>query len=118
MESNRSPRMTQPTQAVLRALLVEPNKPMYGSQVCAEAGLPSGTIYPILARLEREYGWLESEWEDPDISIAEGRPRRRYYQLSRDGAQAARLALAESYQARHHNGRKFGGKAGPAGVTS
>src|SRR5437660_931169 len=69
-------------------------------------------------RLEREYGWLKSEWEDPDISIAEGRPRRRYYQLSRDGAEAARLAIAESYQARHHSGRNFGGKTGPAGVTS
>ncbi|WP_344661495.1 PadR family transcriptional regulator [Catenulispora subtropica] len=86
--------------------------------MCAAANLPSGTIYPILARLEREYGWLESEWEDPDISVTDGRPRRRYYRLSNDGAQAARLALAESYQARQSRRRTFGGKPGSAGATS
>lgn len=116
MESKRSPRMTQPTQAVLRALLADPTKQMYGSEVCLQASLPSGTIYPILARLEREYGWLESEWEDADISIAEGRPRRRYYRLSADGAQAARIALAGSHQAQQ--ARQTLGKAGPAGAAT
>jgi hypothetical protein len=45
--------MTLATQLVLRAMLAEPAKEMYGLQVCQEAGLPSGTAHPILARLER-----------------------------------------------------------------
>jgi PadR family transcriptional regulator PadR len=85
-------RMTQATQLVLRALLAEPTKEMYGLQICTEAGLPSGTIHPILARLEN-LRWLESRWEDADPSRA-GRPRRRYYRLSDHGAEQARRALA------------------------
>jgi PadR family transcriptional regulator PadR len=86
--------MTLPTQLVLRALLAEPTREMYGLQVCAEAGLPSGTIHPILARLEG-LGWVESRWEDADPA-AEGRPRRRYYKMTEDGAERARIALARA----------------------
>jgi DNA-binding PadR family transcriptional regulator len=86
--------MTLPTQLVLRALLAEPTREMYGLQICTEAGLPSGTIHPILARLEG-LGWVESQWEDID-SHAEGRPRRRYYKMTQDGADQARLALARA----------------------
>jgi FAD/FMN-containing dehydrogenase len=53
-------------------------------------------LYPVMARLEG-MGWLESSWEDPDLSICDGRPRRRYYQLTKDGAEQARLALAEIF---------------------
>jgi PadR family transcriptional regulator, regulatory protein PadR len=63
MSKQSGPRMTLPTQLVLRAMLAEPTREMYGLQVCAEAGLPSGTIHPILARFEA-LGWLESRWED------------------------------------------------------
>ena len=89
------PRMTIPTQLVLRALLAEPTQEMYGLQICEQAGLPSGTIHPILGRLEHEHGWLTSRWEDirPED---EGRPRRRYYRLTEDGAERARLALAQA----------------------
>ncbi len=89
------PRMTIPTQLVLRALLAEPTREMYGLQICEQAGLPSGTIHPILARLENEHGWLTSRWEDirPED---EGRPRRRYYRLTEDGAERARIALAQA----------------------
>lgn len=87
--------MTIPVQLVLRALLADPAREVYGLQLCAEAGLPSGTIHPILARLEHEHGWLSSRWED--ISPAEeGRPRRRYYRLTEDGAVRAREALASA----------------------
>lgn len=86
--------MTLPTQLVLGALLTEPTREMYGLQICTEAGLPSGTIHPILGRLER-LGWLESRWEDID-SHKEGRPRRRYYQLTKEGAEDARIALARA----------------------
>jgi len=87
--------MTLPTQLVLRALLARPADEMYGLQICAEAGLPSGTIHPILARLEA-LGWLESSWEDTASAHSEGRPRRRYYRLTSDGAERARLALAQA----------------------
>lgn len=86
--------MTLPTQLVLRALLADPTQEMYGLQICSEAGLPSGTIHPILSRLEH-LGWLESRWEDIDTR-QEGRPRRRYYWLTEDGAERARIALAQA----------------------
>src|SRR5271169_2780931 len=89
------PRMTIPTQLVLRTLLAEPTQEMYGLQICEEAGLPSGTIHPILARLEREHGWLESRWEDVKPE-EQGRPRRRYYKLTQNGAERARIALARA----------------------
>lgn len=88
------PKMTIPVQLVLRALLAEPTREMYGLQVCQAAGLPSGTIHPILARLEGQ-GWLESRWEDA-VPQDEGRPRRRYYRLTEDGAERARIALAQA----------------------
>jgi hypothetical protein len=51
MEQYRTPRMTIPTQLVLRALLPDPSKELYGVEIGAAAGLPSGTVHPILARL-------------------------------------------------------------------
>jgi PadR family transcriptional regulator, regulatory protein PadR len=92
MPGRSGPRMTLTTQLVLRALLEEPSREKYGLQICEAAGLPSGTIHPILARLEK-LGWAESRWEDSDPR-EEGRPRRRYYRLTRDGAESARIALA------------------------
>jgi len=85
------PRMTLPTQAVLRELLADPTREMYGLEICAAAGLPSGTIHPILARLER-VGWLESFWEEADPH-EKGRPRRRYYRLNPNSAAAVQAAL-------------------------
>ena len=83
--------MTLPVQLVLRALLADPTQEMYGLQICTQAGLPSGTIHPILARLEG-WAWLESHWEDADPA-EQGRPRRRYYKLTRAGALRAQHAL-------------------------
>jgi PadR family transcriptional regulator PadR len=73
-------RLTMTTKAVLRVLAAQPSTPMYGLEIGKASHLPSGTLYPILARLERE-GWLESGWEDVDPST-ERRPRRRYYHLT------------------------------------
>ena len=85
------PRMTLATQLVLSVLLSDLAAEWYGSQIGKSAGLPSGTIHPILARLER-IGWLESRWEDIDPT-QEGRPARRYYRLTESGAAQARRAL-------------------------
>jgi PadR family transcriptional regulator PadR len=98
MEANRTPRMTIPTQLVLHALLTDPSKELYGVEIGAAAGLPSGTVHPILARLET-VGWLSSRWEDIDPR-AEGRPARRYYRLTANGLTLARAALARASTAR------------------
>ncbi|MEO3778701.1 helix-turn-helix transcriptional regulator [Micromonospora sp. B11E3] len=87
-------RMTLPTQLVLRTLLDRPDQELYGLELSAAAGLASGTLHPILARLER-LGWLRSRWEELDPHEA-GRPRRRYYSLTPDGAEKARIALARA----------------------
>jgi PadR family transcriptional regulator PadR len=92
MASQAPFRMTQSTQMVLRALLVNPTRPMYGLEIGEAAELPSGTIHPILARLEMA-DWVESRWEKVEPSKI-GRPRRRYYRLSEKGVAGARIALA------------------------
>lgn len=86
--------MTLATRAVLAAFLAGPADEHYGLQIADAAGLPGGTIYPILIRLE-QCGWLESRWEDIDPQ-EEGRPQRRYYRLSERGAQAATTAMAKA----------------------
>jgi PadR family transcriptional regulator PadR len=87
------PQMTLPTLKVLKALLADPLGEHYGLQLAREAGLKSGTIYPILVRLEG-YGWVESAWEEIDPVVAGRRPRR-YYRLSTLGAERARQHLQE-----------------------
>ena len=86
------PKMTIATQLVLRALLADPTSEVYGSEIGAAAGLMSGTVHPILARLEAA-GWVASRWEDIDPRAA-ARPARRYYCLTAEGADAAREELA------------------------
>lgn len=63
----------------------------YGFEIMRAAHLPSGTVYPLLRRLEAE-GLVESSWEDAERAHAEGRPPRRYYSATREG----RAALAEA----------------------
>lgn len=90
--------MTIPAQLVLRVLLEDPQRELYGRELGEAAGLPSGTVHPILARLEG-MRWLESRWEDIDTSAA-GRRARRYYRLTPDGVEQARNALARAYRGR------------------
>jgi PadR family transcriptional regulator PadR len=59
----------------------------YGLELIAATGLPSGTVYPTLGRL-RSRGLIRSRWEDQRVADREGRPRRRYYELSPEGARA------------------------------
>ncbi|MFD2474542.1 PadR family transcriptional regulator [Amycolatopsis silviterrae] len=89
-----APKMTLPTQLVLYVLMAEPDRERYGLEICSEAGLASGTIHPILARLEG-CGWLRSRWEEIDPAV-EGRPRRRYYQLDPNSIGLVRAALHRS----------------------
>jgi PadR family transcriptional regulator len=102
------PRMTIPTQLVLFALLDDPESERYGVEIGSAAGLPSGTVHPILTRLEGT-GWITSRWEDVDPKAA-GRPARRYYRLTAEGVVAARAALAKAYRPRPGL-RPLGGQA-------
>lgn len=62
----------------------------YGFDIMDVTGLPSGTVYPALRRLERE-GWVQSSWEDEQL--AQQRPARKYYRLTRLGTSALEEAL-------------------------
>ena len=85
-------RLTPQTLAVVRALLVDPATARYGLDLARETGLKTGTLHPILTRLESA-GWVESFWEKPSEHEDQGRPRRRYYRFTGDGAQSARRAV-------------------------
>jgi len=63
----------------------------YGFDIMEATGLPSGTVYPVLSRLERA-GLVSSRWEDEARATAEGRPARRYYEVSGAGSAALREA--------------------------
>lgn len=82
-------RMTNATERVLR-LLVNSETPVWGLQLMRQTGLPSGTIYPMLARLEG-YGWIEATW---DIEAGPG-PRRHLYSITGKGRDAVAQMLAE-----------------------
>src|SRR5712692_11355351 len=57
---------------------------IYGFSVMEMTGLPSGTVYPAMRRLERD-GLIRSQWERQSIADAEQRPPRKYYKLTRSG---------------------------------
>lgn len=83
-------RMTHATALVLHAVA---RGHRYGFDVMDVTGLPSGTVYPALRRLE-ENGVLKTTWEAPAVSESEGRPRRKFYEVAGAGAADA-LAAAE-----------------------
>lgn len=87
-------RMTQVTALVLRAVAAGHR---YGFDVMEACGLASGTVYPALRRLEKA-GLLASGWEEREEAHADGRPRRRIYELTTEGHDAlprAERKLAE-----------------------
>ena len=56
----------------------------YGFDIIERTGLPSGTVYPTLGRLNQR-GYLAGDWEDRKTATDEGRPRRRYYRVTPAG---------------------------------
>ena len=85
-------RMTGPLERVLGAFLADPAAPRYGYDLMKAARLPSGTLYPLLARLEHQK-LVASAWETPQ---QEGQRPRKYYQLTGEGIRIARLELAQA----------------------
>lgn len=65
---------------------------MYGFNIMETTGLPSGTIYPALRRLEKD-ALVRGNWEDREEAGGIDRPRRRYYRLTRNGKEALSGAL-------------------------
>src|SRR5712672_3447266 len=57
---------------------------VYGFSLMEVTGLPSGTVYPAMRRLERDE-LIRSQWEQQSIADAEQRPPRKYYKLTRAG---------------------------------
>jgi DNA-binding PadR family transcriptional regulator len=93
---------TRTRQAVLDYLLERHGTGgVFGSEIMDGADLRSGTVYPILAKLE-EIGWVVGDWEDQAVAAAQKRPPRRYYRLTGLGETSAReyCAPRESRRAR------------------
>ncbi len=65
----------------------------YGFDIMDATGLPSGTVYPALRRMEAAR-LVRSRWEDAAVAQRDQRPPRKYYELSRSG----HLALADAVE--------------------
>src|ERR1700733_5158163 len=85
-------RMAPQTVRVLEVFLENPAVQLAGSEVHQRCSIASGTLYPILLRLESA-GWFVSQWESIDPSSA-GRPRRRLYRLTSKGLRRASEVFA------------------------
>lgn len=82
-------RMTTPVRLVLGALAhADPDDPLWGYKLTELTGLGSGTIYPIMERLERR-GYVSAKVETPPPA---GRPPRRFYELTGTGRELAASA--------------------------
>ncbi|HEX8573557.1 MAG TPA: helix-turn-helix transcriptional regulator [Allosphingosinicella sp.] len=81
--------LSDPARALLAALAAAGREWSYGYELASLTGIRSGTLYPLLIRLEAQ-GYLDAEWQQP---AAAGRPPRHAYRLTAAGR---RLALAEA----------------------
>lgn len=86
-------RITPTIGRVLKTFLDDPDAQRYGFELMQMTGTTSGSLYPALAKLERA-GWIVGEREPIDPR-EEGRPARRYYMLTAEGAMTGAAALAE-----------------------
>ena len=77
----RSRRISDETAAVLGLFLAEPERQRYGREVILETKLKSGSLYPILRRLEQR-SLLVGSWEPIEQAAEHGRRPRRLYRLS------------------------------------
>ena len=97
-------RLTYPTALVLQALL---DGQHHGFDVMAATGLPSGTVYPILRRLDAE-GCVRSRWEKDGEARKQQRPPRRYYELTAGGRATAGEARTKTLAMAHAGRRLLG----------
>ena len=107
---SRSPNPPKPVSlsavAVLDAIT---RRIRHGFDIMDATGLPSGTVYPILGRLERD-GYVRSRWEAGTTAAREKRPPRRYYEVTAAGVKALTHSI-EHY-------RTLGGRVDLAGTLA
>ena len=82
--------LSEPARALLAALLAAGGRWSHGYELTSLTGVASGTLYPLLIRLEGQ-GYLEAEWQPP---LAGGRPPRHAYRLTPAGERLARAEAA------------------------
>jgi PadR family transcriptional regulator PadR len=104
MTAAKLPRVTAATLKVLEVLLksagrldaysegAEQTGEIYALSLARSANVRIGSVYPILARLEK-YGWIIGEWESEHP--VPGKPRRRFYRLTADGLAEVQCLLKE-----------------------
>ncbi|MEV0458960.1 PadR family transcriptional regulator [Catellatospora methionotrophica] len=76
------------------AVLLDSEQPRWGLEIIKATGRPTGTVYPLLDRLERA-GWVSSSWDEQGDRKG---PRRRLYVLTHDGAAEARRICQRAAQ--------------------
>lgn len=77
-------RMSLATAQVLSEMLKRPTDEFYGLELIKATGIPSGSLYPIMMRLE-DQGWVTSHWED----LEEGKRKRKFYKFTPVGERRA-----------------------------
>jgi DNA-binding PadR family transcriptional regulator len=87
---SRKRALSNHARALLAALLDARGRWIYGYELASLTGIKSGTLYPLLIRLEA-LGHLEAEWQQP---AASGRPPRHAYRLTAAGQRLARAEAA------------------------
>lgn len=85
----RTTRLGLGTITILQALEADRR---FGFDIMDATGLTSGTVYPALERLE-ELGFVRSRWENETIARRDGRPARRYFEITAAGNRALGEAL-------------------------
>jgi PadR family transcriptional regulator, regulatory protein PadR len=88
----KTPRISPETLRVLECFLERPTGWHYGYELSRETKLKSGTLYPILMRLEK-HKLLEARW----VATQDGVPPRHTYRLTPDGLELARTQLDEAH---------------------
>jgi len=101
---NRSRALSRHARDLLAALLAAGDRWSHGYELASLTGIKSGTLYPLLIRLEAQ-GFLAAEWQQP---AAGGRPPRHAYRLTAAGQLLARTGEAEPNQAATAPGRRAG----------
>jgi len=109
------PRPTENVVAIFNTMLERPGRSWYGLELANHTDIGSATIYAALTRLERA-GLLEGIWEAVDPAKA-GRPRRRLYRLTAEGARVG-SAMVSSYKPRVRPGTWVGWLPGGEGRTT
>ncbi len=90
---SEQPRLSAQTLKVLGTLITHAGTEISGADIARSTKLPSGTLYPILFRLENA-SWVQSKWETEEPQKL-GRPRRRLYRITGAGLRKAQAAIRD-----------------------